>query len=542
MKRFFMAFLWFVLNIFFFAGGANAENPPPFIFNIKDFGATGEKAQNAKEAIQKAIDACAASGGGVVYVPPGEYTTGTLHLRSHIRFVIEAGATIYSIKDEKAFDKAALFYGEDLTNISLEGRGTINGQAEYEWRLPGNFHDDFIYPNQLLMEKTGRPLLRSFPKANQFGKLVLLIRCRDVRIVGLSFLDPPSWTIHPYGCERLVIDSVTIRSSLKEAVWADGIDPDGCQDVRICNSTIETGDDAIVFYSMNWYGPALPCENITITNCRLSSASSALKFCDGNMNCIRRVTVDNCVITDSNRGLAFMVFDGGVVEDVVLSNLTIHCRRHDWFWWGDGEPIHFNIKKRSEVHRNWRKEEDRPAGAIRRVLIHNVVARGEGMSSLSGHPESWLDDVTIDNLKLSISHNPSAPYEKARHALDIQMAKNLKLRYVEIAWEEPAFEEWESAIQCTHVKGLELENVTARQAKIKNQAKPALVFDQAEDIVLRNCRALPGTGTFFFFTGKGTRRIFLWGNDLGQAQRPYLSGKDVKEEELHRLSCDWPRR
>ena len=62
---------------------------------------------------------------------------------------------------------------------------------------------------------------------------------------------------------------------------------------------------------MNWFGPALPCENITVTNCRLSSASSAIKFCDGNMNAIRNVTIDNCVITDSNRGLAFMDFDGG---------------------------------------------------------------------------------------------------------------------------------------------------------------------------------------------------------------------------------------
>jgi polygalacturonase len=82
----------------------------------------------------------------------------------------------------------------------------------------------------------------------------------------------------------MVIDGVYIRSSLKEAVWADGIDPDGCKDLRISNCTIETGDDALVFYSMNWFGPALPGENITVTNCRLSSASSAIKFCDGNMN------------------------------------------------------------------------------------------------------------------------------------------------------------------------------------------------------------------------------------------------------------------
>ncbi len=527
-----LTILFFLLNVPRAFSASNARDSSIPVFNVRDFGATGEKTQNARPAIQKAIDACAQSGGGVVYVPPGDYTTGTLHLQSHVRFFIEAGATLYSSKEERDFDKPALFYGEDLVNITLEGRGTVNGQAEYEWRLPGDFHDDFIYPNQLMMEKAGKPLLRSFPKANQYGKLVLLIRCRDVRIAGLSFVDSPSWTIHPYGCERLVVDGVYIRSSLKEAVWADGIDPDGCRDVRISNSTIETGDDAIVFYSMNWFGPALPCENITITNCRLSSASSALKFCDGNMNAIRRVTVDNCVITDSNRGLAFMVFDGGVVEDVVLSNLTVECRRHDWFWWGDGDPVHFNIKKRSEVHRNWKKEEDRPAGSIRRVLIQNVIARGQGMSVWSGHPESWLEQITVDNLRLHISHDPQAPYEKAKHAMHIRLARDIKLRNVEIHWEKPEFAGWESALYLENVRGVELENVAARQARAGDKAKPALVFDQSEDIVIRHCRALPGTGTFLFFVGERTKGVALSGNDFSQAQTPYLLGKGVRKDRV----------
>src|SRR3974377_2456220 len=174
--------------------------------------------------------------------------------------------------------------------------------------------------------------------------MVLLLRCQDVRITGLKFLRSRSWTINPYACKHLLVDGVCIYSSLKEAVWADGIDPDGCQDVRIANSTIETGDDAIVFYSSDIWGPPLPTENVTVTNCRLSSASSALKFCDGNANAVRRVAIDNVVITNSNRGLAFMVFDGGVVEDVVISNVTIETRRFDWLWWGGGDQSHFNLK------------------------------------------------------------------------------------------------------------------------------------------------------------------------------------------------------
>jgi len=89
--------------------------------------------------------------------------------------------------------------------------------------------------------------------------------------------------------------------------------------LRISNSTIETGDDALVFYSSNAFGPPSPAKILLVTNCRLSSASSALKFCDGNMVAIRKVNVDNCIITSSNRGIAFMVFNKGYVSDVVLS-------------------------------------------------------------------------------------------------------------------------------------------------------------------------------------------------------------------------------
>src|SRR5262249_2585188 len=227
----------------------------------------------------------------------------------------------------------------------------------------------------------------------------------------LTFRRSPSWTINPYACERLVIDGVSIFSSLKEAVWADGIDPDGCRDVRIANCTIETGDDALVFYSSDVWGPALPCENITVTNCRLSSASSALKFCDGNKNCVRNVTVDNCVITDSNRGIAFMTFDGGYVSDVVLSNLTIDCRRFDWFWWGDGDPIHFMVRRRiQELHPELEREEP-PAGSIRNVLITNVIARGCGTSLIHGRPDSPIEGVRLQNVRLSVSSDPDAPFE-----------------------------------------------------------------------------------------------------------------------------------
>src|SRR5438876_7336645 len=119
----------------FMSVGAVVSQAKADIFNVKDYGATGKKADNARTAIQKAIDACAKAGGGTVYLPPGDYTSGTLHLRSHVRFYIASGAILFGAEQDSAFDTDGLLVGEDLENITIEGRGTINGQAKYDWRM-----------------------------------------------------------------------------------------------------------------------------------------------------------------------------------------------------------------------------------------------------------------------------------------------------------------------------------------------------------------------------------------------------------------------
>ena len=532
-----MYLVWMIFG----SGYSLQAAPREAIFNVKEYGATGKKSDNAQAAIQKAIEACASAGGGTVYLPPGEYTSGQLRLRSHVRLYIEAGATVYVSKDSSAFDKgqtAALLYGEDLQNISIEGRGLIDGQSEYEWRLD-DLDDAYIRPNSLLMKTLGKPLMRpfprGFPKETTYPRMVLLVRCKDVRIAGLSFIHSRSWNINPYACEHLVIDGVYISSSLKEGVWADGIDPDGCKDVHIANSTIETGDDAIVFYSSNVWGPALPCENITITNCRLSSASSALKFCDGNMNSIRKVTVDNCVITGSNRGIAFMVFDGGYVSDVVLSNLIIECTHFDWFWWGDGDPIHFNVRRRSEISPELPKEKEPPAGSIRNVLIRNVIARGKGSCLINGHPESWLEGISLENIKLFLSADPASPMEKAVHAMKFQYARNLKLKDVEVIWDKPESDKWKSALYLEDIKGLELEGFSGRQAKPGTEM-PAVVLNQVEDVWVRNSKAAEGASIFLQILGDKSRGIYLLGNDLHRSKVPYRLESGVNSGELKTLS------
>jgi hypothetical protein len=461
------------------------------VFNVRDYGATGHKGDDARPALQKAIDACGKVGGGQVYVPAGDYMSGQLHLRSGVRLYVEAGATIYATLDPHQYEdprKASLIYGEDLHDIALEGGGTLDGQASYERRL-NNITDHYILSNQHQMEATGKPLMRSFPagdpKVSMYPRMVLLLRCVDVRITGLKFLRSRSWTINPYACKHLIIDGVYIYSSQQDGVWADGIDPDGCQDVHISNSTIETGDDGIVFYSTPIWGPVLPTENVTVTNSRISSSSSAIKFCDGNSKAVRHVTISNVVITNSNRGLAFMVFDGGIVEDVVIDNVTIDTRRFDWFWWGDGDSIHFNIKRRSEID-GVKREHEPAAGIIRNVTISNVIAHGQGTSMIQGHPDSWLEGIRFNHVRLFVSRSADAPYENTAAGITLKYARNVAMDDVELAWEEPYASTWQTAFSVDQIQDLTINN--SRIDAAPGSSQPVLRLNDADGVLVRQSR------------------------------------------------------
>ncbi|HUI71429.1 MAG TPA: glycosyl hydrolase family 28 protein [Spirochaetia bacterium] len=504
--------------------------------DVTQFGASGRKTDDARLAIQGAVDACAENGGGVVYLPPGEYTSGTIHLRSHVRFHIEAGATLYSSRNRSDYDtpedrRASLFYGEDLQNVTLEGRGVVDGQAEYEWRL-ADLDDRYIKENLDELLKAGRQPLRAFPRKDCHGRLVLLHRCTDVRIEGLSFARSPSWTIHLYGCKRVVIDGIYIRTSLREGVWAGGIGPDGCGDVRISNCTIETGDDAIAFHSTSTWGPALPCENITVTNCRLSSASSAIAFCDGNENCVRNVTIDNCVITDSNRGIAFMTFDGGYVSDVVISGCTIDCRRFDWFWRGDGDPLYFMSRRRySELHPELGRT-DAAAGSIRNVSIRDIVARGAGRCLLRGHPERWLEGIRLDNVRLSLAADPEAAYNKEGSGLTIRYARDIALRNVEVSLGDPSPARWKSPLSLEDAVDVLVEGFRGRVPA--GSAEPGIALKNASGIVIRNSRVDP-RGATLLVAGVGTKDIVV-----GTGVIP--PGGRVEDEALPGATDEPPRR
>jgi len=513
--------IWAVTSFVLMTSCREEEDPAGIaVFNVRDYGASGEKTQNCQVAIQRAIDVCSKAGGGMVYVPPGQYSTGQLNLKSHVRLYIEAGATIFGSRDANSWGRSrgAIVYGEKLENVTIEGRGTLDGQAEHKW-LPYTQKSDSMIQYRIDALKSGNVEGMPFAKWTlPVYNMILLKDCNDVRVTGITLVNSPVWNVHFLRCERVVVDGVYVYSSLTEGVNSDGINPNCCRDVRISNCTIVTGDDCISLKSKGNDGISRPCENVTITNCRLTSASSAVKIGDEIAEPIRGVLIDNCVISDSHRGFAFMIIDGGVVSDVVISNLTIECKRYDWFWWGQGDAFYFMVGKRNA---------NSPLGTFRDVVIKDVVAHCKGSSIIAGHQERSLEGISFENVKMYMTEDPNAYFKEAVNGIECRYVKDLKLQDFEVVWGTPASEKWRSALYCEDVRELVLDGFVGRQAGDESQV-PAVVLKNVEGANIRGCRAAEGTGEFLHLSGDKTKDIHLFENDLSKAKRACVKDGNVE--------------
>lgn len=377
-------------------------------YNVLDFGACGDGSTNDGAAIQKAVDACYADGGGRVYFPGGKtYVSGSVILRSHVELYLEAGAVLRGssdLRDYTSFSDTQIdtsvkvptyenceytgepqqffIYAKDADDISLTGPGTIDGTEEIYYGTVTPWHiDGSFYPRI--------PLL--------FFENIEHLTIRNITLQRSAF-----WTTHLVGCQDVLIDGVRILNSLRLAN-CDGIDPDHCKNVRISNCHIESADDCIVFKNTekaNTYGA---CENITVTNCTLISTSAAIKFGTESENVFRNIVVSNCNISRSNRGISLQLRDSGKIENVIFSNLNIETRmfskRH---WWGAAEPIAITAVKRKENSK---------VGTIRNVRFQNINCDSENGILIYGDEGRNISDIYFENVSLDIRKKTDWPKE-----------------------------------------------------------------------------------------------------------------------------------
>jgi polygalacturonase len=323
---------------------ARAKGAPPEgggIFDVARFGAVGDGRTLATQGIQRAIDACAHAGGGLVLVPPGRFLTGALTLRSNIHFFLSAGATLLASERPEDYPPvmgrwegierkthASLLGGVDLENVAITGQGVIEGQGLRWWEAHERTREIRIKMG-LLREAENPP---EAPLKWPRPRVIDLMRCQGVVVSGLLMRDGPSWHVHLVYCQDVIVEGVTIVAL--EARNCDGIVVDSSKQVRIANCSLSTGSDSISLksgYNEDGRRVGLPCEDVVINNCNMTMSSGAgLSLGSETAGGIRNVAISNCVIANCRAGIHIKSprGRGGVVERVRASNIVMDTLAH----------------------------------------------------------------------------------------------------------------------------------------------------------------------------------------------------------------------
>jgi hypothetical protein len=481
------------------------------IFNIRDFGATGKKGENATLPVRNAVDACANAGGGVVMVPPGEYTVGTIQLKDNVTLHLEAGATFFLSQDQADILKTGnrtMIYAEKANNISITGKGTFDGLAKYEF-VEMRGEDPEIIEEIRIAREAGIDMRRYYRTGMQTYMFVLN-DCTNVLLQDVTLINTPLWNIRLNDCNRVFVRGIHIYSDLEKGVNSDGIDICSSSNVTISDSIIVTADDAIVLKTPSQRGKdkVNPVENIVVTNCILTSSSTALMIGTETFADIKHVIFSNCVIRNSNKGIGINVQDGATVSNIVYNNLTIETSRRHWNWWGNSEFCKFVLKKRSPESK---------LGMIRDIVVDNIVSHPRGTSTIKGHPEQSLENIRISKVQIFMEPE-DAKDKRATDALVIESVNELKINDLAVKWSQTTEPKWKSALVLKNISEFEIRNFSGRQG-LAVSTDPAILMENISEGLIAESRAEKGCDTFIRMKKAEKDRLVLRNNNTSKARR-----------------------
>ena len=310
--------------------------------NVREFGAVGDGQTKDTAAIQRALDACAKTGGRVV-VPPGTYLTGSIYLGDDTELHLESGATLLGSPDladynepdaypqnwgstNEGWSAKHLILALERRNVSISGSGTIDGNGR------AFFADEPSFTGKVCWRKGGINARGKRSEQRRPGQEIVFIECEGVSVHGVTFRDMSCWSCFFYGCADVTVGGVTVRNGILN-LNTDGFDVDSSRNVRIGDCDIETGDDAIAIRGSpsRLKDSSKVCENVRVSNivCRVSADGVRVGVGNGT---IRNVRVSNMTIHGSGRGLHVQCCYGspkagakvGVdISDVTFENITI---------------------------------------------------------------------------------------------------------------------------------------------------------------------------------------------------------------------------
>jgi len=471
-------------------------------FNVLDYGAVADGKTLATKAIQKAVDIYAASGGGTVHFPPGKYLCGAILLKSNVTLHIGDGATLLASTNFDDFPpikpgwriqsddtvRSSLITGLDLENIAITGRGTLNGQGQPWWQAL----------RQDSRRKKGEKQILTYGRP----RVINLYRCRNVLIQAVTIVDSPSWTVHPVGCENLVVDGISIINP-ENSPNTDGVNPESCRNVRISNCFIDTGDDCITLKSgrdEQGRAKARPTENVAITNCVMYKGHGAIVIGSEMSAGVRNVTASNiiCVGTDRAVRIKSTRGRGGVVENIRFSNFVVE-----------------NVKEPISITAFYTKTDPEPVSertpVFRDIAIsHFTIKNSPCMAKIFGLPEMPVHRLTIADI---VADTVAGFVCDSVASLDLQNVQSNVDK-------GPAFD-------LRNCRNLELSGIKTTKPHAED---PVVRLENIEGAFIRGCSAFPGTGSFLEITGENTKGIVLIGNHLSVAQNSLVLKNGAQRE------------
>lgn len=438
-------------------------------FNIRNFGAVGDGVTLDTAAIQRAIDQAANQGGQVV-IPEGKFLTGTIHLRSNVDLHLNKGATLLGSAKRKDYEKVVwycLISADKVHDVKISGDGTINGQGAE------------LAKDVLRMVETGEvkiPPKRWRPSELDRPEIIEMNHCKDVGVTGVTIKNSCCWVQTYRDCEDLFFNNMKVESM---SYWNnDGIDILDCRRVKIFYSDFNCGDDGICLKSDD---PKLRCEDVAISNCKIRSSASAIKFGTSSHGGFKDVTIRDCSVYDTFRSVvALESVDGATMENIDVGFIkAVHT----------GNPFFVRLG-----HRNVKG----PIGRVKNIYLHDMDVEVPGGRPDPGYPFKGPQFREPHNIEPSsiVGHN-QVPIENVR-------LERIKIRYPgggsqaianvpitnlgkvpERAEEYPEFTmfgelpSW--ALYVRHVVGLSIKDLSVSIEK--PDYRPALVFDDAKKVV-----------------------------------------------------------
>ncbi|QVY66112.1 glycoside hydrolase family 28 protein [Polaribacter sp. Q13] len=421
-------------------------------FNVIKFGAKADGITKDTKAVQAAIDACTKNGGGKVIIPAGKTVlVGTIYLKDFVTLHIENGATLLgspdyadyttdthynTYKNEPHMNRCMIF-ARNAKSFAIEGYGTIDGNGS---------------PKIFTKKSGGRPMLLRFYK------------CNDIRVNNITLKDPAAWTSAWLYCNEIVVDGIKIISTVNRN--GDGLDFDGCTNVRVSNSSFDNSDDSICLQASN---AAYPCKNITVTNCVFTTKWGGMRIGLASRGDFESVTVSNCTFFDIlDSGLKIQMNEGGEMKNMTFSNLVMK---------NVPRPVFMTFcQQRAGVDM---PEEMFPMKAMHGFIFSDIIVDNSELDKnsaffLTGMPNHDIQDIQLNNIQMTVSGGGTKEDSK-------KTIKEYTLETLGNWWPEfskvgtlPA-----SGIYARHIDGLTVNNFHVNT--ISKDERPTIVFDDVKN-------------------------------------------------------------